>query len=184
MIVRFSFSKTRQIVTFWHFQWTFVHLKCKRSSLRSQCWMRLFLCFSDFLEWFFVWDWGWCDKRPWFSWSGFNWQWLVYQATNHNLITLSWLEASSNLITGREQRRTLKIDPLQHLNGSSDKSFLSNLSIRSLAFLVNFLAVAKCICVIKALKWTLIYWTLFGQSVDHITWLLIRWQLYQNSFRD
>ena len=70
------------------------------------------------------------------------------------------------------------------VNGSSDKSFLSNLSIRSLAFLVNFLAVAKCICAIKALKWTLIYWTLFGQSVDHITWLLIRWQLYQNSFRD
>ena len=120
----------------------------------------------------------WCEWSQWFSWSGFNWQWLVYQATNHNLITLSWLEASSNLITGREQRRTLKIDPLQHLNGSSDKSFLSNLSIRSLAFLVNFLAVAKCICVIKALKWTLIYWTLFGQSVDHITWLLIRWQLY------
>ena len=31
---------------FWHFSWTFVHSKCKRSSLRSQCWMRLFLWFS------------------------------------------------------------------------------------------------------------------------------------------
>ena len=27
---------------FWHFQSTFVHSKCKRSSLRSQWWMRLF----------------------------------------------------------------------------------------------------------------------------------------------
>ena len=26
---------------------TFVHSKCKRSSLRSQCWMRLFLWFSN-----------------------------------------------------------------------------------------------------------------------------------------
>ena len=30
---------------FWHFWWTFVHSKCKRSSLRSQCWRRLFLWF-------------------------------------------------------------------------------------------------------------------------------------------
>ena len=37
------FSKTLQ---FWHFQSTFVHSKCKRSSLRWQCWMRLFLWFS------------------------------------------------------------------------------------------------------------------------------------------
>ena len=29
-----------------HF-WHFVHSKCKRSSLRSQCWMRLFLWFSN-----------------------------------------------------------------------------------------------------------------------------------------
>ena len=28
------------------FEITFVHSKCKRSSLRSQCWMRLFLWFS------------------------------------------------------------------------------------------------------------------------------------------
>ena len=27
---------------FWHSSWPFVHSKCKRSSLRSQCWMRLF----------------------------------------------------------------------------------------------------------------------------------------------
>ena len=32
---------------FWHFQWTFVHSKCTRSSLRSQCWMRLFGWFSN-----------------------------------------------------------------------------------------------------------------------------------------
>ena len=32
---------------FWHFWWTFVHPKCKLSSLRSQCWMRLFLWFSN-----------------------------------------------------------------------------------------------------------------------------------------
>ena len=32
---------------FWHFSLTFVHSKCKLSSLRSQCWMRLFLWFSN-----------------------------------------------------------------------------------------------------------------------------------------
>ena len=39
--------KTRQIDHFWHFLWTFVHPKCKHSSLRSQCWMRLFVWFSN-----------------------------------------------------------------------------------------------------------------------------------------
>ena len=29
------------------YQWTFVHSKCKRSWLRLQCWMRLFLWFSN-----------------------------------------------------------------------------------------------------------------------------------------
>ena len=32
---------------FWHFSSAFVHSKWKRSSLRSQCWMRLFLWFSN-----------------------------------------------------------------------------------------------------------------------------------------
>ena len=40
-----GFSKTRQIDHFWHFWWTFVHSKYKGSSLRSQCWVRLFLRF-------------------------------------------------------------------------------------------------------------------------------------------
>ena len=42
-----GFQKLVKIDHFWHFQWTFVHSKCKRSSLRSQCWMRLFLWFSN-----------------------------------------------------------------------------------------------------------------------------------------
>ena len=46
----FIFSKTRQMDHFWHFLFTFVHSKCKRSSLRSQCWMRLFLWFSNTLH--------------------------------------------------------------------------------------------------------------------------------------
>ena len=41
------FSFFTKMDHFWHFQWTFVHSKCKRSSLRSQCWMRLFLWFSN-----------------------------------------------------------------------------------------------------------------------------------------
>ena len=41
-----SFKK-RQIDHFWPFWLTFVHSKCKRSSLRSQCWRRLFLRFSN-----------------------------------------------------------------------------------------------------------------------------------------
>ena len=32
---------------FWHFYLIFGHLICKRSSLRSQCWMRLFQWFSN-----------------------------------------------------------------------------------------------------------------------------------------
>ena len=37
-----GFQKPAKMDHFWHFYWTFVHSKCKRSSLRSQCWMRLF----------------------------------------------------------------------------------------------------------------------------------------------
>ena len=45
---KFKFFKISQKLTiFWHFQPTFVHSKCKRSSLRSQCRMRLFLWFSN-----------------------------------------------------------------------------------------------------------------------------------------
>ena len=40
-------SVLAKIDHFWHFWWTFVHSKCKRSSLRSQCWMRLFWRFSN-----------------------------------------------------------------------------------------------------------------------------------------
>ena len=47
MSASFRFSKTRQKWPLWLFQWTFVHWKCKRSSLRSQCWMRLLLWFSN-----------------------------------------------------------------------------------------------------------------------------------------
>ena len=42
-----DFQKLAKTEYFWHFQLTFVLLKCKRSSLRSQCWMRLFLWFSN-----------------------------------------------------------------------------------------------------------------------------------------
>ena len=41
------FQKPTKMDIFWRFWWTFVHWKCKRSSLRSQCWMRLFLWFSN-----------------------------------------------------------------------------------------------------------------------------------------
>ena len=50
-----NFQKLAKLDHFWHFLWTFVHSKSKRSSLRSQCWMRLFLWFQPlcvkFLEW-------------------------------------------------------------------------------------------------------------------------------------
>ena len=41
------FQQFAKMNHFWHFWLTFVHSKCKRSSLRSQCWMRLFLWFSN-----------------------------------------------------------------------------------------------------------------------------------------
>ena len=42
-----GFQKLAKMDHFWHFKLTFVHSKCKRSSLRSQCWMRLFQWFSN-----------------------------------------------------------------------------------------------------------------------------------------
>ena len=42
-----GFQKLAKMDHFWHFELTFVHSKCKRSSLRSQCWMRLFLWISN-----------------------------------------------------------------------------------------------------------------------------------------
>ena len=42
-----GFQKLAKMDHFRHFWLTFVHSKCKRSSLRSQCWMRLFLWFSN-----------------------------------------------------------------------------------------------------------------------------------------
>ena len=48
------FKNPSKLTIFWPFKSTFVHSKCKHSSLRSQCWMRLFLWFStrviDFLQ--------------------------------------------------------------------------------------------------------------------------------------
>ena len=41
------FQKLAKKEQFWHFELTYVHSICKRSSLRSQCWMRLFLWFSN-----------------------------------------------------------------------------------------------------------------------------------------
>ena len=42
-----GFQKVVKIDYFWHFPWTFGQSKCKRSSLRSQCWIRLFMWFSN-----------------------------------------------------------------------------------------------------------------------------------------
>ena len=42
-----GFQKLAKMDHFGHFLLTFVHSKCKRSSLRSQWWMRLFLWFSN-----------------------------------------------------------------------------------------------------------------------------------------
>ena len=39
---------------FFAYLWTFIHSKCKRSSLRSQYWMRLFLRFSNTMHNFFL----------------------------------------------------------------------------------------------------------------------------------
>ena len=44
-----GFQKLAKMDHFGHFPLTFVHSKWKRSSLRSQCWMRLFLWFSNTL---------------------------------------------------------------------------------------------------------------------------------------
>ena len=42
-----AFQKLAKMDQFWHFWLTFVESKCTRSSLSSQCWMRLILWFSN-----------------------------------------------------------------------------------------------------------------------------------------
>ena len=49
-----GFQKLAKMDQFCHFSLTFVHSKCKRSSLRSQCWMRLFLWFSNTVIWVYL----------------------------------------------------------------------------------------------------------------------------------
>ena len=51
-----GFQKLAKMDHFGYFWWTFDHLKCKHSSLRSQCWMRLFLWFSNTVESFSLFD--------------------------------------------------------------------------------------------------------------------------------
>ena len=50
-------QKLAKMDHFWHFSLTFVHSKCKRSSLRSQHWMRLFLWFSNTVAKEYRWNW-------------------------------------------------------------------------------------------------------------------------------
>ena len=47
-----GFQKFAKLDNFWHFQWTFVHSKCKCISLRSKYWMRLFLWFQTPCRWY------------------------------------------------------------------------------------------------------------------------------------
>ena len=47
IIQNVAFQKVAKMDHYWHFYLTFVHSKCKCSSLRSQCWMRLFGQFSN-----------------------------------------------------------------------------------------------------------------------------------------
>ena len=63
-----DFQKLAKIDDFGHFYWTFVNSKCKRSSLRSQCWVRLFLWFSNtlfvaFFKWVFFYKSGSCTSH-------------------------------------------------------------------------------------------------------------------------
>ena len=57
------YQKIGEIARLWHFILTFVLSKCKRSSLHSQCWMRLFLWFSNTVKLF---SFCWC-VIVWFS---------------------------------------------------------------------------------------------------------------------
>ena len=45
-----GFQKLAKMDHFWYFRLTFVYSKCKRSSLRSHCWMRVFLWFSNTVD--------------------------------------------------------------------------------------------------------------------------------------
>ena len=45
-----GFQKLAKMEHFWHFSLTFVHSKCKQSSLCSHCYMRLFLSFSNIMD--------------------------------------------------------------------------------------------------------------------------------------
>ena len=45
-----GFQKVAKMDHYWHFWWTFIHSKYKRSSLHSQYWMRLFWRFSNTVD--------------------------------------------------------------------------------------------------------------------------------------
>ena len=63
-----GFQKLTKIDHFQHFWLTYVHSKCKHSSLRLQCWMRLFsVIFKHCVKWdFFQSDFQrLCDMRSW-----------------------------------------------------------------------------------------------------------------------
>ena len=60
-----GFQKLSKMDHFWHFYLTFVHSKCKRSSLRSQCWMILFLWFSNSVQNILIL--GWAESLCWMS---------------------------------------------------------------------------------------------------------------------
>ena len=47
-----GFQKFAKMDRFWYFLLSFVHSKCNRSSLRSQCGRRLFLWFSNNVTWY------------------------------------------------------------------------------------------------------------------------------------
>ena len=72
------FQTLAKLDHFWHFQLTFVHSKYKHSSLRSQCWMRLFLWFSNTVHMKQVCGWACISKTlwlmPWIFQSLGNWK--------------------------------------------------------------------------------------------------------------
>ena len=74
-----GFQKIAQMNHFWHIPLTFVHSKCKRSSLRSQCWMRPLLWFLNTLFLLFVifWCLWWPKKLCRLIWGYFLVSWVL-----------------------------------------------------------------------------------------------------------
>ena len=90
---------------FWNFLFTFVYSKCKLSSLRSLCWMRLFLWFSNTVRMLTV------QQKPYSKNHRFSTQCCSFQLLSHKFSLDTLWHALTNIVGKKLFKRN---DDVQH----------------------------------------------------------------------